>query len=233
MECRCETLAGPGMDLAAACIGHLWMFQDLAPEDLAALSASARRARHERGTALFRQGDPAESLFLIKGGRVKLTKVTADGAEMILDLRQAGDVLGENLMAEESAYPVSAACLEDTLTCGFTRATLQDLVLRHPRIGLQLIRNMSARIVWLTDQVGSLGLTSVEERLYRVLQNVARQHGRPDPAGLALAFPLTHEELGFLVGAHRVTVTRALAALKESGRLLQQGRTLVVPPEAA
>ncbi len=58
---------------------------------------------------------------------------------------------------------------------------------------------------------------------------VAREHGAPSEAGLVIQFPLTHEDLSFLVGAHRVSITRAMKALRESGRIVQQGRTLILP----
>ncbi len=71
-------------------------------------------------------------------------------------------------------------------------------------------------------------MTSLEERLYRVLVNVAREHGIQSPEGLKILFPLTHEDLSFLVGAHRVSITRAIRALRKSGRVLQEGRNLIV-----
>ena len=64
---------------------------------------------------MFLQGDPADKMFLIKGGRIKLSKVLEDGSELTLDIRKAGDFVGENMFSEEGEYPVSAYCLEDTL----------------------------------------------------------------------------------------------------------------------
>ncbi|MFC1835748.1 helix-turn-helix domain-containing protein [Thermodesulfobacteriota bacterium] len=52
------------------------------------------------------------------------------------------------------------------------------------------------------------------------------------PADYRIQFPLTHEELSFLVGAHRVSITRAMKVLKDSGRLKQEGRFLIIAGEA-
>ena len=157
-------------------------------------------------------------MFLIKGGRIKLSKVTEEGLEITLDIRKAGDFLGENMLNQDAAFPVTATCLTDAVLCGFSKAGFEELVLAHPNIGLQVIRNLSRRIDWLTSQVGSISRSNLEERLYRVLVNVAREHGRRNQQGLLLDMPLTHEELGFLVGAHRVSITRAMKALKQAGR---------------
>ncbi len=75
MECLCEKLAGDLMEIAPVCIGHLWIFKNLKEEELKALSDSAIRKKLSKGESLFLQGDPAKEMFLIKGGRIKLSKI--------------------------------------------------------------------------------------------------------------------------------------------------------------
>lgn len=230
MNCHCEKLAADLADLAPVCIGHLWLFRDLPPETLVAMSQTAVRLRKGKGESLFLEGDPAETMYLLKGGRIKLSKIAESGDERVLGYRKPGDFIGENLIGDGGLYPCSAWCLEETLVCGFTRQQFQQLVLTHPHIGLQIIRNMSERITWLTDQVGNLTVTNIEERLHRVLHSVALEQGKIDQRGVVLNFPLTHEELGFLIGAHRVSVTRAMAGLRQSGRIRIDGKELIISP---
>ncbi len=234
MACLCEQIAGNDIGLSPTCIGHLWIFQHLDPGELEALSNEALRKKSAKGQALFLQGDPADEMFLIKGGRIKLNKVFEDGTEITLDIRKAGDFVGENMFSDEGHYPVSAYGMEDTLTCGFSRRQFEELVLHNPRIGLQIIKNLSVRISWLTSRMSSLTVTNIEDRLYRVLSSVAREHGTPSSRGLVIQFPLTHEDLSFLTGAHRVSITRAVKALKTAGKLLHEGKKLILPsPEIA
>jgi CRP/FNR family transcriptional regulator len=229
MACLCKRIAGNDISLSPTCIGNLWIFQGLSPEDVHALAKEALRRKMKKGDTVFMQGDTANEVFLIKGGRVKLTKVLEDGTELMLDLRKAGDFVGENMFSEEGEYPVSAICLEDTLTCGFTRSQFEELVLKNPTVGLQVIKTLSERISWLTTRVGNLAVTNIEERLYKVLCNVAKEHGEPRPQGVMIQFPLTHEDLSFLIGTHRVTVTRAMKALKETGKIILENRRLILP----
>lgn len=146
---------------------------------------------------------------------------------------KAGNFVDENMFSEEGEYPVSAVCMEDTLTCGFTRSQFEELVLNNPTVGLQVIKTLSERISWLTTRVGDLAVTNIEERLYKVLCNVAKEHGEKRPQGVMIQFPLTHEDLSFLIGTHRVTVTRAMKALKETGKIILQNRRLILPSLAA
>ena len=78
-------------------------------------------------------------------------------------------------------------------------------------------------------RVGSLAATNIEERLYGVLSSVAREHGTVGTQGTVIQFPLTHEDLGFLTGAHRVSITRAMKALKKAGKIIQEDRRLILP----
>jgi CRP-like cAMP-binding protein len=96
-------------------------------------------------------------------------------------------------------------------------------------LGLQIIKNLSERISWLTSRIGSLAVTNIEDRLYRVLSSVAKEHGTMSPQGIVIQFPLTHEDLSFLTGAHRVSITRAMKALKSAGKIIQKGKKLILP----
>ncbi len=233
MGCACEQIAGEEMTFCSACIFDLWIFQNLNAEENKALTRSALMRKSLKGQTLFLQGDPADQMLLIKGGRVKLDKVLEDGTEIILDIRKAGDFVGENMLADEGRYPVSAHCLEDTLTCGFDRSRFEALILKNPNIGLQIIKNLSERISRLTSRMGSMAATNIADRLYRVLVNVAREHGKESARGLMIQFPLTHEDLSFLIGAHRVSITRAMKTLTHAGKIIPTGKRLTLPLEAS
>ena len=226
-SCSCNDM--PVMGTATQlCLGHIWLFESLEPEELKALIGAAVKKVYSPGRSIFAQADPTDRMFLLKAGRVRLTKLLEDGTEFTLDIRKAGDFLGENMLSEETTYPVTAWCMEETLTCGFTKERFERLVLDHPRIGLQVMKNLSKRISSLATRLESMSLTHLGDRLYQVLRSMALEHGVKSQDGLVIEFPLTHEDLAFLVGAHRVSVTRALKELKKAGSVVQQKRHLLV-----
>ncbi len=229
MSCPCTQMAGKDIELSPICIGQFWLFKDLGTREREALSREALRKKMKKGDILFHQGDPADEMFLIKGGRIRLMKIFEDGRELTLDIRKAGDFVGESMFSDKIRYPVTAISLEDTLTCGFSRHQFEKLVIQHPDIGLKIIRNLSERISWLTERVGDFTISNIEERLFSVLCNVAHQHGTKSTRGFVIQFPLTHEDLSFLTGAHRVSITRAMKGLREAGKIIHQGKTLILP----
>jgi CRP/FNR family transcriptional regulator, cyclic AMP receptor protein len=226
--CKCMELASPGATLHPRCFEQIWLFEGAPHEALCAVAGELVRRKLGTGDDLFRQGQHADSIYLIKMGSVKLWKITEDGRSVTLDIRKAGDLLGESVLLEEGTYPVGATCLEPTLTCGFDKATFEALVLKHPDVGLVVIRNLSRRVQQLSGKVGALSEPNLEDRLYEVLVNVAWEVGARAPGGWNIAFPLTHEEIGFLVGAHRVSVTRALARLRDMGKIRTSGKQLFI-----
>jgi CRP/FNR family transcriptional regulator len=88
MGCICELQAGNQYVTSPSCIGQLWIFENLKPEELAALVRAALRKVFKKGQEVFCQGAPANKMFLIKAGRVKLSKFTEDGDEITLDIRK-------------------------------------------------------------------------------------------------------------------------------------------------
>lgn len=193
-----------------------------------ALVAAAVRQDYKKGDVLFRQGDMADKMFMLKYGRVKLIKVNRDGNEIILDIVKAGDVLGEQVFWKEFIYPCSAICLEDTFSCGFTRNGFEQLVLENPQIGLAVIRNLSMRMESLYSKTSSLVEHDMQERVYGILHNIGKTHGTRKNGYYELDFLLSHEELGFLMGVHRVSVTRTMKALKNTGLVKkEQGKLFV------
>jgi CRP/FNR family transcriptional regulator len=230
MTCLCAQSAQEGTELSPVCLGQLWIFNDLTPAEREFLAVRAKRRQNERGRIIFSQGDRAEEMFLLKSGRVKLTRLFENGNEITLDIRKAGDFIGETVLTEAGLYPVNAVCLEPVMTCGFAKDQLEGIILERPNIGLQIIRNLSAQISQLTNRLEDLAISGIAERLLRLLTRLAAEHGTPQEEGTLLPLLLTHEELGFLLGAHRVSVTRAMQELKLAGRLAQKGRFLLLSP---
>ena len=226
--CQCNGAAG-GCNRSSKCIRDLWLFRNFHQDDYTLLRTIGRQKVVSRGKTVYFQGAPADELFLLKAGRVKLSKCIEDGSEVILDFRRKGDILGEDSFMDSAPFPVSAIALEDTVTCGVSRDDLEKLILQVPSIGLVIMRNMCERISSLTDRLESMAIGNLEEKLYRVLLGIAKRHGRQSKQGCQLPFFLTHEELGFLVNAHRVSVTKAMNNLRKSGRIIKNGKTYSFP----
>jgi CRP/FNR family transcriptional regulator, cyclic AMP receptor protein len=228
--CQCNASAGDSPGMHPSCVGQAWIFEGIKAKDWEKILPNLLHKQWSPGDILFRQGDPASSMILLKMGSIKLWKVTEDGKELTLDIRNAGDFLGESSLIEENPiYPVSASCLEPTAGCGIDKKVFEKMIEEIPSFGLAVVRNLSRRIDHLTGKLGALTASNLEEKLYQVLISVAKQVGYQSKDGWSLDLHLTHEEIGFLAGIHRVSVTRALKKLREKGKILQEKNTLFFP----
>lgn len=115
----------------------------------------------------------------------------------------------------------------------FYQKKFESILLEHPNLGLQVIRNLSHRIFLMTKHVGRIASSNIEQKLYNVLVRMARECGKKEEKGFSIQFPLTHENLSFLVGVHRVSITSALKSLKESGKMRLKGQSMFIPSVAA
>lgn len=228
MKCDCEEFLPEGCRTTEKCIKNLWFFDNFNKSQLEELKRIGLRKSIKKGSPVFIQGDPGDEMFLIKIGRIKLSKIHEDGSEVTLDFRKAGDFIGENIFTGQEDYPLSAWALEDTITCCFNINNFNELVLANPDIGLKVIQSMSAKMSYMTDRLESMAENSLENRLYSVLSSVAKEHGTRVDDGLAIKFPLTHEDLGFLVGAHRVSITKAMRSLTHSGKVIKKDKKLIL-----
>jgi len=142
-------------------------------------------------------------------------------------------LVGEEAFSRRVDYPLTAWAMEETMTCGFGVSDFNRLILDNPDLGLKLIRNMSNRILSLNSRLGSATAGNLEDRVFRVLSNIASEHGRKTSRGYSIAFPLTHEDLSYLVGAHRVSITKALKRLRSIGKVVKEDNRFIVPEALA
>jgi CRP/FNR family transcriptional regulator, cyclic AMP receptor protein len=229
INCSCKDIAGKYKNYSTKCFCKFWLFENFSEEEYNILKTIGKQKIISKGQTVFFQGAPADEIFLIKTGRIKLLKYFKDGSEIILDFRKNGEILGENAFINEGFFPMHAIAMEETITCGAKKTDLEKIILKYPDIGLTIMKNMSEKISTLTNRLGDMTIGNLEDRLYQILINIAKRHGLKNSKGYQIAFTLTHEELGFLANAHRVSVTKAVNKLIKSGKVIRKGKIYSFP----
>ena len=111
----------------------------LAPEDLNALRASSRRGRFQKGAVLFWERDPADDVMIVVTGRVKAWVASAEGREVILNILDAGDILGELSAVDAAPRSASVTALEPVEVLVISRAAFVELLTQRPAIALEML----------------------------------------------------------------------------------------------
>lgn len=202
------------------------LFEGLSQEGFEQAIALARPERHAKGATLFSQGDPAQAFHLILAGRIKVSKITPDGQQVIVRYLGPRDIAGCVAVCGGIPYPATADLVEDTWLLTWSRARIAELSERHPELGRNAMRIMGGRTVELMERLEELQTTRVERRIANALCRLVLQAGRRTADGIEIDFRLSRQDLAEMTGTTLHTVSRTLSAWEDHG-LVAGGRQRV------
>jgi CRP-like cAMP-binding protein len=203
------------------------IFTGLGPQALQSIAALFSPRRFPRDAALFLEGDPAETYYLLADGRVKITQASAEGFEVILHLLGPGDLVGALPNLNEDTYPANATALTEVVAFAVSPADFDTILERHPSVAIHLLRFAAARLRASHARLRELATERVEQRIARTLARLAAQIGERTERGIVLRAPLSRQDLAELTGTTLFTVSRTLKEWERRGILIA-GREQVI-----
>ncbi len=202
------------MEKRCLCLKDLPIFDCVEQEAFSHVCLKAADKKHcQRGDTLFHQGDPADSIFLIKEGSFKLVRVNEDGKEVILHIAGRGEVLGETALFREGTQPAAAIALEEARVCMLSRRSLEQIIRESPDLAMQVIFSLGNRLYATWEQMTELHTGTTLEKVLNLIIRLAGEHGEPCPEGTRIKLRLTQQDIADFVGASRVMVAQALKEL--------------------
>ncbi len=194
------------------------IFRRLTPEDRQRLAAVATVREFPRGESLFLEGDGSDLLYTIVTGRVKVSKATARGTDVILEIFGPGDPVGAVAVYEGRNYPATAIALEPTTCVVIPRQAFFALLETHPSIVRGLLIGLTFRLVELTNRVMELSGGRIEARLARFFLKLADDMGKAaKDGGTFIPMPLSRQELADMVGTTIETSIRIMSRWGKDG----------------
>lgn len=202
-----------------------WRLLAALPEVDRARVLDAARPRHfARGEVIFHEGDPGESLHLIRSGRVAVRLATEHGETAILSVVGAGEAFGELALLRRSRQrTASVLALEPTETLMLTRGAFEQLRSRHPSAERLLVGLLADRVDELSQRLLEALFAGVDRRVAMRLIGLLEVYGNGSAGDVVI--PLTQDDLAGLTGASRPTVNQVLQRLAAQGVIgLHRGR---------
>lgn len=188
--------------------------------------ATVSRA-YAAGSFLFYQDDPAEQVFVLAEGRIKLYQLTPDGQQVNMRVATPWMMIAAIGLVEGAVYPISAQAAEDSRLLVWRQADLLAAIQRYPGLALNALRILANHVREAQDRYRELATERVERRLARTILRLAGQAGRKTEAGVLLDLPLTRQDLAEMCGTTLFTVSRILSQW-EAQSLVQAGREQVI-----
>lgn len=201
------------------------IFHGLNEDELKAMEASSTSRSFPKNTVVIHENDPADSLFVIESGRVKVYCSDKNGKEFIMNTLGQGEYFGELALLDDATRSASVRTVEK---CEF-RVVMKDDFNRvlddHPNIARQLISNLAGRVRKLTADVKSLALQDVYGRVANVLMDLSEERG---DGTLFIPEKLTQQDIADRVGASREMVARILKDLTIGEYIRFEGRHIII-----
>ena len=179
------------------------------------LGAGKSRSEYLPDESIFSQGDPANAVFFIQSGRVKLTVVSMSGKEAVIAHLPAASFFGEAALAGESARISSASALETSSIIRIERGVMQDLLHREPEFAEQLLAHLLSRNIRMEADLVDHLFNSSEKRLARLLMLMANFGQDTEP--IPVIAKISQETLAEMIGTTRSRVSFFLNRFRELG----------------
>ena len=207
-------------------ISQCALFRDLSPAESAAVVAAGRVYDMPPGGFFFQQGEDSTMLYVIVEGRVKLSQVTAEGQQVIVNYFGPGEGLGIVMALNELPYPLSAEAIEPCRAVGWLRDTMLDLMRGNAQLAINGMNMVGRRFTQMQNRFQELATQRVEQRIARALLRLVRQFGRRTDEGVLIDMPLSREDLAQMTGTNLYNVSRILSKWETEG-VIAAGRKRV------
>lgn len=204
------------------------LFSDLPDEEIRRMDAITQMVSVKSKEMIYLPGDPGDRIFLLKEGRVKISRLTEDGKELALDILGSGEVFGELEVLEGLPRDTMAEVLEDAAICVIKRSDFDTFIKSRPDLSIKLTKLIGFRLKRIERRIEDLVFRDVPSRLAHLLLDLARETGVKERRGIRLQVKLTHQEIANLIGSTRETVSAILGDFKRRGLIDQQKREMII-----
>lgn len=205
------------------------LFGALPEPDLEELIARGSTAAYRAGEIIFQSEDAGESMMVVLAGRVKISNVSADGKEAILNFIDPGQVFGEIALLDGQPRTADATAIKPSELFVLRRPQLLPFLEARPRLAVRVIEALCAKLRHTTRMVEDTMLLNRDARIARALLRLAEEHGRRHGGAIRLDLKLSQRDLGSYVGFARENVNRQLKVWRELGIVtVQEGHVVIL-----
>jgi CRP/FNR family cyclic AMP-dependent transcriptional regulator len=174
-----------------------------------------KAVRFRKGQTLFAQGDPADSVFYVQEGKVKVTVLSEQGKEAVIAILDAGNFCGEGCIGGQTLRMASVVAMTGCAATRMEKATVIRLIHEDENFSKLFTAHLLARSIRVEADLVDLLFNSSEKRLARLLLILANfgKEGRPEP----IIAPITQETLAEMIGTTRSRVSFFMNKFRQMG----------------
>lgn len=203
----------------------------LEPSEIDSLRSRARRVRFGRGETLLNEGEATDRVVVLLSGRAKVSYFTAEGKEVVLAIRDAGDLIGELSWIDREPASATVTAVEECDALIVADKDFERFLADTPRAALVLLEMVVHRLRDADRKRIEFAAYDTTGRVARRLLELADRFGTDSEAGVSVRLPISQEELASWTGSSREAVAKSLRELRDKGLIetRRKGVTILDP----
>ena len=204
------------------------IFSDLSSSDLNKIAERMIQRTYVKGQMILLEDDLGQTFFVIAGGSVKITRLSDDGREVILAMLGESDFFGEMSLLDGAGRSANVVALEASEVLTLSRNNFLEILQDYPKISISLLEELTQRIRKSDQQIESLSLSDVEQRIGITLIRLAEELGTIKRGSVKIKNLPYQQDIANMAGTSRETVSRTFKLLEEKGLVTREGRKLTI-----
>ena len=200
------------------------LFATFSPEQLRDLATMVTRRPATRGTAIMREGDMIDCLYVVVTGRLKVMMGEADGKETILAILGPGEFFGEMGLIDDNPRSASVVAVEPCELIAVTKRAFRQALVENSDLAMAVMRVLVKRLREADRKIASLAMLDVYGRVARLLLDMSEDvNGRR-----VVTRRLPKQDIAKMIGASREMVSKVMKDLQTSGYIEVHGSTIML-----
>ena len=183
---------------------------------------------YRRGQSIYNQDQPSTAIYLVIGGKVKVSRLADDGRQVIVDIYQPDEFFGESAFVGAAPRLEQAIALDHTKLMAWGTAEIEEVIMKRPRLAVALVQIFVKRTMEVADRIESFSADNIGQRLARSLIRFSERMGARQEDGSIRMAPFTHELLSQYVGTSREIVTHYMNQFRRQGYLQYSRKGIVL-----
>lgn len=204
------------------------IFSTLTASELKEIEPYLSSVHYKKKEIIFSEGDPSEWLYIVAEGKAKITKLSQDGKEIILEIIAAMDFFGGLAVLRGFPYPANAVAMEEARVLKLSRSNLLRIFDRFPNLMFSMVMQVGERMKESHETLKNIALERVEARIASTLLKLSDKIGKKVEQGVAIDMKLTKQDIAEMVGTTVETSIRTMSKLKKLGILADSEGKIII-----
>lgn len=204
------------------------LFDSISDADLEEIFKSCSKQNFTKGNMILIEEESGATFFLIINGKVKISRISDDGREVILSILSEGDFFGEMAIIDGQSRSANVSSLEDTDLLAIRRDDFMKLLYDFPQISINLLEELTSRLRRSDQHIKALSLQDAVGKVASALLRLAENSGIMKSGQVVIPNVPAQQDLANMSGTSRETISRAIKALGQDGYLNKEGNSVII-----